>query len=245
MDTSQLINNAQTNARLNTMQSQDFAREQMRFQELSNAKAMKFSSEEAKKNRDWQENMSNTSHQRQVADLIKAGLNPILSVNNGASTPSGSSASGVSSQGAKGEVDTGVTNLFSGLIQALVGQATALQTTSMNNMTSLESSKIGASAMLGTANINAKSNQYMQQQQIALEKFIKANYPQTVTGGISSLWNGIQNLLNRSNSSAKGQENLNGALYSLGESLKYLNSQDFKDLDNYGELGKLIKKFKK
>lgn len=49
--------------------------------------------DEAKKNRDFQERMSSTSHQREVKDLVAAGIHPVAATRmGGASTPGGATA---------------------------------------------------------------------------------------------------------------------------------------------------------
>lgn len=63
--------------------------QQMELGNLANAQRI----EAAQKQMDFQERMSNTSHQREIKDLAAAGLNPILSSKyGGSSTPGGAMA---------------------------------------------------------------------------------------------------------------------------------------------------------
>src|SRR6266571_376789 len=60
----------------------------------------RWAEEQAREQMAFQERMSSTAHQREVKDLIAAGLNPMLSVNAGESTPGGAMATGASPIGA-------------------------------------------------------------------------------------------------------------------------------------------------
>lgn len=114
-----------------------------------------WSAEQAKINRDWQTEMSNSAHQREVADLISAGLNPILSANTGASTPSGGVPSASNASGHMGQVDT----------TSAVGIGSQLMSSALNAAVQLES--INAQKEMQRYNID--NQLYMQQKSIEAE----------------------------------------------------------------------------
>lgn len=130
------------------------------FQQESANVAMNFSAEEAQKNRDWQEMMSNSAHQREMADLEKAGLNPILAARNGASTGTGASAvssqaagsqaSSVSTpQGAKGNTDESGTMAIMSLLSRM-----------LDNQVEREKMQNSAEVAFGTADMYTAATRY-------------------------------------------------------------------------------------
>ena len=141
LNPSNVLNTIKETAAANTAQSQAFAEKQM-----------KFNAEQATINRNWQEQMANTAHQREVKDLLAAGLNPVLSSGgNGAATPSGATA-----VGASGKVDTSYASALAGYASTLVSSAAQI-----------EMAKLSASATLGAASASAAATRYAAKSNLA------------------------------------------------------------------------------
>lgn len=110
-----------------------------------------FNAAQAQLTRDWQQAMSSTAHQREVADLKKAGINPILSAySSGSSTPSGATAS----------ADTSITSMFGSLANSALSAVTSLASTLATNETSRANAITSAAANKYASDQSYKASVY-------------------------------------------------------------------------------------
>lgn len=172
-----------------------------------------WSAKQAQENRDWQKMMSDTAHQREVADLKAAGLNPVLAANSGAAVTSG----------ATGDTDTSAAANVGQILQQVLSAQSAREVAGMYNAATIAAASIAANASMYNADTNAETQR---------------EYPNSAAGIISRV---LHNAQSAASGSSVFQSTANRVFKNLGIPLYSRNLLGFsKFLKNYNVKGLTI-----
>lgn len=153
--------------------SQDYLDAEQRYLSMASSSQKQsndFNAEQAKIARDWSESMSATAHQREVADLKAAGLNPVISAyGSGASVGSAAAASS----------SDHLTSAFGNMAAQALGAVTSLANTMETNATSYANAGLNYEANIRSqdvqkycAELASKTSLSMNQASIEMQKYI-------------------------------------------------------------------------